>query len=188
MRAGLIYYPADRLREGLVMTGTLGDNLSLPGVTVGKLSRLGIVQRRARARATSGIIDRLAIRPADPKRPILGLSGGNQQKALLGRAFARDFAVHVFDEPTVGIDVGAKVEVYRHIAELCAAGAAVLVISSDMEEIVGIAHRVYVIREGRVVQHIEGADITEEAILAGFFADTYVDETRTDDRMGHECD
>lgn len=188
MRAGLIYYPADRLREGLVMTGTLGDNLSLPGVTVGRLSRFGFLKRRVRATATSGIIDKLAIRPADPNRPILGFSGGNQQKALLGRSFARNFGVHIFDEPTVGIDVGAKVEVYRHIAELCESGAAVLIISSDMEEIVGIAHRVYVVREGRVVKHIEGAGITEEAILSGFFGDERPDENRTDEGMTHERD
>jgi ribose transport system ATP-binding protein len=169
MQNGLIYYPADRLREGLVRTTSLEGNVALPAITVGRLARWGLVSRKRRAQVAKDAVERLAIRPADPGRSIMGFSGGNQQKALLARSFARDFEVHLFDEPTVGIDVGAKVEVYRHIKRLSDSGAAVVVVSSDMEEVVGLAHRLYVVREGEVVAHLTGTEVTEERILSAFF-------------------
>jgi ribose transport system ATP-binding protein len=169
MRNGLIYYPADRLREGLVRTASLEGNVALPAITVGTVARRGLVSRKRRAAAAAAAIDQLAIRPVDPGRSIMGFSGGNQQKALLARSFARDFAVHVFDEPTVGIDVGAKVEVYRHIKRLCDDGAAVVLVSSDMEEVIGLAHRLYVVREGSIVAHLSREEMTEERILSAFF-------------------
>jgi ribose transport system ATP-binding protein len=100
---------------------------------------------------------------------VLGFSGGNQQKALLARGFARPFPVHVFDEPTVGIDVGAKHDVYEHIKALCAAGAAVLLISSDTEEVLGMAHRVYAVREGRIVAELRDGDLTERTLVHALF-------------------
>ena len=169
MRQGLIYYPADRHVEGLVRTGTLADNITLAPVAAGTMSRLGIVDRRAGADRVRRVVQALAIRPADPDRPILGFSGGNQQKALLARSFARDFGVHVFDEPTVGIDIGAKTDVYEHMKRLCEAGAAVVLISSDAEEILGMSHRIYVVREGRIVADLRGDDRTEENVVRAFF-------------------
>jgi ribose transport system ATP-binding protein len=118
------------------------------------------------------VVQQLSIRPPQAGRKVLGFSGGNQQKALLARAFARDFAVHVFDEPTVGIDIGAKLDVYQHIKRLCASGAAVLLISSDMEEVLGLAHRVYAVREGRVVADLRDAEVTEHNIVQAFFEPT----------------
>jgi ribose transport system ATP-binding protein len=172
MDQGLVYYPADRHREGLVTTATLGENIVLSSLVAGTVNRFGIVSRPRRASRVQEVVQQLSIKPAQPSRRVLGFSGGNQQKALLARAFARDFAVHVFDEPTVGIDVGAKLDVYQHIKRLCASGAAVLLISSDMEEVIGLAHRVYAVREGRVVADLRGRDMTEHNIVRAFFDST----------------
>jgi ribose transport system ATP-binding protein len=97
------------------------------------------------------------------------LSGGNQQKVVLGSALTREVGVHVFDEPTAGVDVGARVEVYQYIKELCEGGAAVLLVSSDLPEVVNLAHRVYVVHRGRVRAELEGDAITEEGVLRNFF-------------------
>jgi ribose transport system ATP-binding protein len=169
MDQGLIYYPADRHAEGLVRTGTLAENITLAPVAAGSMSRFGFVDRQAGTSRIQQVVDALAIRPADPGRSILGFSGGNQQKALLARSFARDFGVHVFDEPTVGIDIGAKADVYTHMKRLCEAGAAVVLISSDAEEILGMSHRIYVVREGRIVADLRGDDKTEENVVRAFF-------------------
>ncbi|MCW2724069.1 MAG: hypothetical protein JWN35_990 [Frankiales bacterium] len=172
MDRGLIYYPADRHREGLVETGTLGENIILPSLVAGTVNRFGFVSRPRSASRVQQVVEQLSIRPPQAGRKVLGFSGGNQQKALLARAFARDFAVHVFDEPTVGIDIGAKLDVYQHIKRLCASGAAVLLISSDMEEVLGLAHRVYAVREGRVVADLRDAEVTEHNIVQAFFEPT----------------
>jgi ribose transport system ATP-binding protein len=97
------------------------------------------------------------------------LSGGNQQKVVLGRALTRDVEVHVFDEPTAGVDVGARVEVYEFMKELCEGGAAILLISSDLPEVVNLSHRVYVVHRGRIRAELQGGEITEEAVLRNFF-------------------
>jgi ribose transport system ATP-binding protein len=115
------------------------------------------------------VVEALSIKPADPGRSIMGFSGGNQQKALLARSFARNFPVHVFDEPTVGIDIGAKADVYNHMNRLCEEGAAVVLISSDTEEILGMSHRIYAVREGRIVADLRGDEVTEENVVRAFF-------------------
>ena len=102
------------------------------------------------------------------------LSGGNQQKVVLGRALTRDVIVHVFDEPTAGVDVGSRVEVYKFMKELCENGSAVVLVSSDLPEVVNLAHRVYVIHRGQVRAELEGDAISEEALLRNFF-DTRLD-------------
>jgi ribose transport system ATP-binding protein len=169
MRHGMIYYPADRHVEGLVTTATLRENITLPSVALGSTTRGGIVSRSEGTALTNRVMDALSIKPADPGRSIMGFSGGNQQKALLARSFARNFPVHVFDEPTVGIDIGAKADVYNHMNRLCEEGAAVVLISSDTEEILGMSHRIYAVREGRIVADLRGDEITEENVVRAFF-------------------
>jgi ribose transport system ATP-binding protein len=168
MRRGLIYYPSDRHAEGLVRTASLGENITLAPVATGMMSRLGLVSRRAGTARQQQAIESLGIK-GRADRSIMELSGGNQQKALLARSFARDFAVHVFDEPTVGIDVGAKADVYAHMRTLCEDGAAVVMISSDTEEVLGMCHRTYIIREGRLVAELSGDDLTESNVVSAFF-------------------
>jgi ribose transport system ATP-binding protein len=169
MRHGMIYYPADRHVEGLVTTATLRENITLPSIALGSTTRGGIVSRSGGTALTSRVVEALSIKPADPGRSIMGFSGGNQQKALLARSFARNFPVHVFDEPTVGIDIGAKADVYNHMNRLCEEGAAVVLISSDTEEILGMSHRIYAVREGRVVADLRGDEVTEENVVRAFF-------------------
>jgi ribose transport system ATP-binding protein len=169
MRHGMIYYPADRHAEGLVTTATLRENITLASLALGSTAKGGIVDRKAGTQLTNRVVEALSIKPADPGRSIMGFSGGNQQKALLARSFARNFPVHVFDEPTVGIDIGAKADVYNHMNRLCEEGAAVVLISSDTEEILGMSHRIYAVREGRVVADLRGDDVTEENVVRAFF-------------------
>jgi ribose transport system ATP-binding protein len=169
MRHGMIYYPADRHVEGLVTTATLRENITLPSLALGSTAKGGIVDRKAGTQLTNRVVEALSIKPADPGRTIMGFSGGNQQKALLARSFARNFPVHVFDEPTVGIDIGAKADVYHHMNRLCEEGAAVVLISSDTEEILGMSHRIYAVREGQVVADLRGDEVTEENVVRAFF-------------------
>ena len=164
-----MYYPPDRKTEGLVPTATLSESLSLGPVVTGAVTRRGIVSRRKVAQYNAQAVQALRIKPANQKLGIRWFSGGNQQKALLGRSFAADFGVHVFDEPTVGIDIGAKVDVYEHMKNLVDAGKAVLLISSDTEELLGVAHRIYVVREGRIVADLRGDDRTESNVVNAFF-------------------
>ena len=128
-----------------------------------------LLRRRAERRSARSIISRLRIQPPNPERQAAFLSGGNQQKVVLGRAFTRDVSVHLFDEPTAGVDVGARVEVYEFMKQLCENGAAILLVSSDLPEVVHLAHRVYVIHAGRVTAELEGDEITEEHVLRNFF-------------------
>jgi ribose transport system ATP-binding protein len=169
MSSGLIYYPSDRKDEGLVSTATLEENLTLSGVRSVYGRRGGVLRRGARRAAAKSLVETLQIRPPNLKANIGAFSGGNQQKALLARGFIQDFGVHVFDEPTVGIDVGARAEVYRLIKHLILQGAAVLLISSDMEEILGLSHRVYVMNSGRIQGELAEPDMSESNVLNLFF-------------------
>ena len=166
---GLIYHPADRRRDGLVLQRPVRENLVLAALDQPSFSEHGFLRRRAERRAARTIISRLRIQPPNPEREVMFLSGGNQQKVVLGRALTREVVVHIFDEPTAGVDVGARVEVYQFMKELCENGSAVILVSSDLPEVVNLAHRVYVIHRGRVRAELEGDAISEEALLRNFF-------------------
>jgi ribose transport system ATP-binding protein len=166
---GLIYHPADRRRDGLVLQRPVRENLVLAALDQPAFSESGFLRRRRERRAAREIITRLRIQPPNSERQAMFLSGGNQQKVVLGRALTRDVRIHVFDEPTAGVDVGSRVEVYQFMKELCENGSAVLLISSDLPEVVNLAHRVYVIHRGRVRAELEGDAINEAALLRNFF-------------------
>jgi ribose transport system ATP-binding protein len=125
----------------------------------------GMVRERAESRAVRERISRLNVATPSVRRPLKFLSGGNQQKALIAKWEMSGVRVFMFDEPTAGVDVGAKQEIYALISELAQQGAGVIVISSEIEEIVGLCHRVLVMREGRCVGVLEGGGISETAIL-----------------------
>ena len=169
LKRGLIYHPADRRRDGLVLQRSVRENLVLAALDQESFSQHGFLRRRAERRAAREIIGRLRIQPPSPERAVMFLSGGNQQKVVIGRAFTRDVSVHVFDEPTAGVDIGSRVEVYQFMKQLCESGSAVVLISSDLPEVVNLAHRVYVIHRGRVRAELEGEAISEEALLRNFF-------------------
>jgi ribose transport system ATP-binding protein len=165
--AGVVYLTEDRKAQGLFLDMTVGDNINL-GV-IGRDATAGWLNRvRARLRSLAAI-EAMAIRVPGPEIAVGTLSGGNQQKVLLSRLLETQPKVLILDEPTRGVDIGAKSEIYRIIDRLAQTGAAVLVISSELPEIVGIADRVVVMREGETRGEVGGSTgipITEESIMA----------------------
>ncbi|HSQ56331.1 MAG TPA: sugar ABC transporter ATP-binding protein, partial [Gemmata sp.] len=161
--AGVFLVPEDRRLHGLVIPESVGFNLSLPNLDL-LGSRLG-VNRRAEAELHRTWIDRLRVRTPSAAQPVGLLSGGNQQKVVYGKWLARRPKVLILDEPTRGVDVGAKAEIYTLIDELAGQGVAVWMITSDMEELLGMSDRVVVMHEGRVAGELAGDQLNEEAVM-----------------------
>jgi galactofuranose transport system ATP-binding protein len=164
IRAGVSLLPEDRKAEGIVPTLSVRDNIALAALP--RLSRAGVVSDARLDRIVDTLVRRLRIKAASPHQKVSELSGGNQQKVLLARSLATTARVLLLDEPTRGIDVGAKAEVQALIDELAADGLGVLLISSDLEELVEGSDRVVVLRGGAVVGEFSGGEVTEVAIMA----------------------
>ncbi len=164
LRAGLGLVPEDRKREGLVEAFSTAANISL--ANFGFISRLlgWIDQTRERLLATR-LIDRLAVQPPSPTWRVRNLSGGNQQKVVLARWLARNVKVLLVDEPTRGVDVGAKDEIYRLMDELARSGMAIMMISSYLPEILQMSDRILVMREGRIVLELSRQQASEERLM-----------------------
>jgi len=165
IRKGLSLLPEDRRAQGAIVDMSIAANVSLPVLRRFAMRGTGLIHERVESRAVSERIERLHVSTPSVKRPLKFLSGGNQQKALVAKWEMSDSRVFMFDEPTAGVDVGAKQEIYALIAGLGARGAGVILISSEVEEVVGLCHRVLVMREGRCVGELEGEAISEAAIL-----------------------
>jgi ABC-type sugar transport system ATPase subunit len=164
IRAGIALLTEDRKGQGLVLAHSVRENFALPNL--GAFSRLGFVQRRRESDAFAEQVARLHIRLAGPEQPAATLSGGNQQKVVLAKWLQRDCEVILFDEPTRGIDVGGKYEIYQLINALAAAGKAILMISSELPEVLGMSDRILVMHEGRVTGEItDVGSATQEQIL-----------------------
>jgi ribose transport system ATP-binding protein len=161
--AGLLLVPEDRRRDGLVLEESVRDNLALPNYD--RLSRLRVVSRRAESLLARDTIRLMQIRTPGPRQIVALLSGGNQQKVVLGKWLARRPKVLICDEPTRGVDVGAKSEIYALLDRLACEGMAVLMISSDLEEVLGMSDRVLVMQEGRLAGELRRSELTEEAIM-----------------------
>ena len=166
---GLCYFPSDRGAEGLAPTRAIRENASMASITEPAFSKLGMLRRGNERKLIGTVAAQLQLRPPDIERAVSLLSGGNRQKVMLMRGLARDTQIFIFDEPTVGIDVGAKVEVYELMAKLLAQGAAILLISSELPEILNLSNRVYVMREGQIVTELAKSEISETAVLNAFF-------------------
>lgn len=165
----LVYFPSDRLAEGLSLPRPIRENVSMAALDLPTFARFRWL-RRAKERAEVGkLVNELQIRPPLMERTIDFLSGGNRQKVMLARGLTRDTRVFLFDEPTVGIDVGAKSEIYELMKRLAEAGAAVLLISSELPEVLNLANRVYVMHQGRIVAELTGEGMNEQAVLSLFF-------------------
>jgi ribose transport system ATP-binding protein len=164
VRAGLALVPEDRKLHGLVLPMTLRQNLSL--TVAGRLARYGWRNRAAEKQLAWDKVNELGIRATGIHGRVDHLSGGNQQKVVLGKWLAAEPRVLILDEPTRGVDVGAKSEIFRLIFALAAHGLAVMMISSEMEEIVGVSDRVIVMHEGRITGELSGDQIEEEAIMS----------------------
>ncbi len=160
---GLCLVPENRKEHGLFLDFAIYENISLPNL--GTLSKRGVVYRKAEQELASKSRSELAIKTATLANPVAELSGGNQQKVVLAKWLAMNPRVVILDEPTRGIDVGAKSEVYHLMQALAAKGVGILMISSDMEEIIGVSDRVAVMHKGNVTGTVSGDEITEENIL-----------------------
>ncbi len=167
LRAGLAMIPESRKEQGLMLGRPIAENVSLASLP--RLAALGLVRRRAERQAVTGVLGQVGVRVPAQAAPVSTLSGGNQQKALFARILLRGPRVLVADEPTRGVDVGAKRAIYELLTSLAAEGLGVLLISSDAEEVLGLAHRVLVMRAGRLAAELRGAAMTEGAILAAAF-------------------
>ncbi|MER8001400.1 sugar ABC transporter ATP-binding protein [Streptomyces sp. NPDC095613] len=163
MAAGLALVPEDRRQRGLVMDMSIERNIALTGL--GRLGRGGLVRRALeRGRAADWAV-RLQLKYNRLADPVGVLSGGNQQKVVLAKWLATEPVVLIVDEPTRGIDVGTKAEVHRLLSSLAAEGLAVLMISSDLPEVLGMADRVLVMHEGRLTAEIPRSEATEESVM-----------------------
>jgi ABC-type sugar transport system ATPase subunit len=167
VRAGIAMLPESRKDEGLLMSLTSQANVTLPRLD--RISRFGVLSPRREAQQATELLDRLAVKRAGPQALVGSLSGGNQQKVLFSKWLFSTPRVLLADEPTRGIDIGAKLEIYRLIAELAAGGMAVLLISSELDEILGLAHRTLVMRRGAVVLELDASSMSEEAVLRAAF-------------------
>jgi rhamnose transport system ATP-binding protein len=163
MAAGIGFVPEDRRQQGLVLSASIERNTAL--ASLNRLSRFGFVRRSAERSLARDWAVRLRLTFARLSDPVEVLSGGNQQKVVLAKWLARQPRVLIVDEPTRGIDVGAKAEVHRLLSELAAQGVAILMISSELPEVLGMADRVLVVREGRLVAEFGRAEADEERIV-----------------------
>ena len=161
-KAGIGFISDDRHREGVFLNLTLRENLGLG--FLGAISRFGVIDRAAEVKKAEGIVDALRIRAASIEADLSQLSGGNQQKALFGREMAAEPQVLLVDEPTKGVDIGARSEIYQRLRAAADRGLAVLVSSADGIELEGLCDRVLIFARGRVVRTLEGADVTDASI------------------------
>ena len=164
IRAGIGFAPEERKAEALLLQRTVRDNIAL--VLLRSLSRWTFVKRGAERALATEYIDRLRIRTPSMEQLVGNLSGGNQQKVVLARWLATKPKLLLLDEPTRGIDVGAKSEIYAIIDQLAHQGVAVLVVSSELPEVLGVSDRIYVMNHGRITGELPRSSATEEKILA----------------------
>jgi ribose transport system ATP-binding protein len=163
VRAGMGLAPEERKSQGLLLAEPVFRNVSLPGM--GRFARAGFLSPQADLDAASRVTAQLDVRPSDATRPVRTLSGGNQQKVVLARWLLQGCSVLLLDEPTRGVDVGARSEIYALIRRLAAQGAAIVLVSSEVPEVLGLADRVLVVREGRVVHEGPSAELDEGRVL-----------------------
>jgi ABC-type sugar transport system ATPase subunit len=166
-RHGIAMLPESRKEQGLVMIRSVRENVTL--TTLGDFSTAGVVSRRRERTRTRALARDLSIRTPSVDAPVVTLSGGNQQKVLFAKWLVRTPRVLIADEPTRGVDVGAKRQIHELILALAAQGMAVLLISSELEEVLGLAHRVLVMRRGRLVAEY-GEEATIDRVMASAFA------------------
>lgn len=160
---GIGLVPEDRRAEGLLMSLSMGHNLGMAYLS--QVTRLGMISARGLRAMGQQQVNRLGIVPPNLHLPVRNLSGGNQQKVLVGRWLAGKTSIIILDEPTVGVDVGAKADIYQLLRELAAAKAAILMVSSDMEEVMTIADRILVMAQGRLVGNYIRGQVTQAEIL-----------------------
>ncbi|GGS57745.1 sugar ABC transporter ATP-binding protein [Planobispora rosea] len=163
VKLGMGLAPEERKAQALLLDQSVAANITLAGLD--GYSRFGWIDRRRESARARDLIETLDIRPGDPERPIRTLSGGNQQKAVLARWLVGTRRLLLLDEPTRGVDVGARAELYAVIRRLADEGIGVLLVSSEVPEVLGLADRVLVIREGRIIHRSDARDLDEHQVL-----------------------
>ncbi len=164
INAGIVLVPEDRKKDGLCTKLSIRDNIALPNLDI-LGSKLGVINRKKEREMTRKTVEDLHIRLASVEGNAEGLSGGNQQKVVVGKWLARNSRVVIFDEPTRGIDVAAKVEIYNLMNELKDKGIGVLFVSSEMPEVLGMSDRILVMAEGRITKELDIKEATQDIIL-----------------------
>lgn len=170
VEAGICLVPEDRKRHGIVPLLGVGQNITLS--VLQHYARLGVVNEAEELKAIEDMIARMRIKTASPQLAIRGLSGGNQQKAVLAKMLLAKPRVLILDEPTRGVDVGAKYEIYKLMMSLVKEGVAILMISSELPELLGVSDRVLVIGEGRLRGDFINAGLTQETVMAAAIGQT----------------
>jgi ABC-type sugar transport system ATPase subunit len=164
IRKGIVFLTADRKQEGLIMDQSIYNNLSIASlsqfVTIG-----GFIQRTRERKVANEFVEQVRVRARSPYTTVRHLSGGNQQKVVFGKWMMTRPRIFIMEEPTRGVDVGAKSEIYRLMNRLTAEGISIILVSSDIPELVAMSDRVLVLREGRIVQQLVGEDITQHNVL-----------------------
>lgn len=168
MRAGIAYVPEDRVRDALFPDLSISRNLSVTRLS--ETSKAGIMDGRAERSRARGLIQEFKVKATSEAQPIGSLSGGNQQKVVLARWMQRDPKVLLLDEPTQGVDVGARAEIHRLVRDACARGMAVVVVSSEFDELVALCDRVLLVHRGKAVEEVSAAELSEEVLNARVFA------------------
>ena len=164
IRQGVVLAPEDRKKDGLCTKLSVRSNIELPNLDIA-CNKLGVVNRRKVSEMVKKAISNFSIKLASPESDAGSLSGGNQQKVVVAKWLARDSRVVIFDEPTRGIDVAAKVEIYNLMNQLKQQGISVIFVSSEMPEVLGIADRIIVMCDGRITGELDIQDATQERIL-----------------------
>lgn len=164
-RAGISYVPAERKKDGLILGFAIRQNLSL--LILRRLARFGVVAGRAERATASTLISEFNVRCRSQHQPVGQLSGGNQQKVLLASRLANRPRVLVLNEPTRGVDIGARLEIHRRLREIAAAGTPILLVTSDVEEAVSVSDRLIILRDGVIVDELVGSRKTQGQALRG---------------------
>ncbi|BCH27523.1 sugar ABC transporter ATP-binding protein [Mesorhizobium sp. L-8-3] len=161
--------PEDRRKQGLVLTQTVRPNMTLPHLSAFSLA--GFLRLGAEGDAVRRLVEHLGVSPRHVDGDVVNYSGGNQQKVLLGKWIMRDPKIVILDEPSRGVDLGARRRIHEFVSELAGRGVGVLLISSEMEEVLGLAHRAYLVRRGRIVREVVPGEVGEDELLWTLFQD-----------------
>ncbi len=165
LAAGIVYLPQDRRGEALALNRSAHENISMEMIRMPEGAVGGFLRKGNLRRDVERLIQILDVRPRSSVKTAQHFSGGNQQKLVLARALSRPRQVYIFCEPTAGIDVGARLDFYRQLERLCGEGAAILLITSDLQELIHLSHRIYVMHEGRTVGELRDRDCTEDEVM-----------------------
>ena len=164
VRSGIGFVPEDRTEQGVILSMTIRENVTMPALKKVR-NPVGFIKNKDEKKITRQLIQELVIKTRSSEEKVSNLSGGNQQKVVLAKWFSSDFKVIILDEPTRGVDVGAKVEIYSLINQLAEAGLGVIIISSELIEIMGICDRVAVMRKGQIQRILQKDELSEEKIM-----------------------